>query len=72
MIQVILIRSVAANPWNVKSKIMNSEFFDDNKFKILNFLAKCQFKFLNKSFHFFSEKSKIIYIKILLKNGIFF
>jgi hypothetical protein len=56
---------------DLEFKIINLESFDGDRLKLLDFLAKCQFKFLDQPSRFSIEKSKIIYTEVLLDKEAF-
>ena len=69
--EVISSKFIESIPRIMKSKLADPEFFSGNRLKLLDFLTKCQFKFLDQFSRFLDEKSKVIYIKILLEEDAF-
>lgn len=61
----------AAIPHDMEPKIADPEPFDGDRLKLLDFLAKCQLKFLGQPSRFSSEKSKILYAGALLEKEAF-
>ena len=68
---VASIGSTTATPREGEPKVADPEPFCGDRLKLLDFLAKCQLKFLGQPSHFSTEKSKIIYAGALLEKEAF-
>lgn len=69
--KIISAKSIESISRIIELKLTNPESFFGNRFKFLDFLTKCQLKFLDQFSHFPDEKSKVIYIEILLEDDAF-
>jgi hypothetical protein len=68
---VASIGSTTATPREGEPKVADPEPFCGDRLKLLDFLAKCQLKFLGQPSRFSTEKSKIIYAGALLEKEAF-